>query len=167
MISLLLFAVVLFVIAVVSIRWQIANLGRLRAQSHVPSDDRRYLRNQAIRRLVLGAVMIGLAGTLAGGYFSGMETRADQLHQNRAAQPDGEKLPAEPEDRAFLRMYATYWISVLVILFLVLSLAIVDLWSTRRYAWDQLRRIQSENRAMLERDLAVYRQQKLNDRMKH
>jgi hypothetical protein len=165
MIPMLFFAAILFLIAVVSIRWQLGNLRRLRAQTHVPSDDRSYLRKQANRRIVMGALMLALAGTLAGGYFSGIETRADQIGQKRADPIDG-KPCATPEAENFLRLYAVYWCSVLALLFLVLGLAIIDLWATRRYAWDQMRRIQSENRAMLERDLAVYRQQKINDRMR-
>jgi hypothetical protein len=166
MIVALLLAAILLLIAIVSIRWQISNLRRMRAQPHMPSDDRSYLRNQAYRRLVMGALLIALAGMLAGTYLSGLERQADQFGQKQGDANPGDRPALQPEDRALARLYLIYWISILVLLFLVVSLAIVDLWSTRRYAWEQLRRIQSENRAMLERDLAMYRQQKLNDRMR-
>ena len=42
----------------------------------------------------------------------------------------------------------------------------VEAEESRRYGWQQYRRIQAENRAILERDLAMHRQQKLNDRMR-
>ena len=52
---------------------------------------------------------------------------------------------------------------------LVVILAFFDLWSTRKYAWQQLRRIRDEQRTLLERDLAMYkqtRQEKLRGRIK-
>jgi ABC-type Fe3+ transport system permease subunit len=157
-----LLAAILLLIAVVSIRWQLGNLRRMRAQPHMPSDDRSYLRKQTYRRLVMGALLIALAGMLAGWYLSGLDQQADQFGQKQGDAAKGDR----QEGRALARFYLIYWISILVLLFLVVSLAIVDLWATRRYAWEQLRRIQNENRAMLERDLAMYRQQKLNDRMR-
>jgi hypothetical protein len=167
MILLLFFAGVLLLIAAVSIRWQVRTLRRVRSQPHIPSDDRAYLRKQAYRRIFTGAMLVCLAGLLAGAYLSGMEVQADQHGQNRIDGGNADKQAAAADAKQFLRVYAIYWISILLLLFLVVSLAIVDLWATRRYAWEQLRRIQSENRAMLERDLAMYRQQKINGRMRN
>jgi hypothetical protein len=166
MVFALIFAAVLLLLAIFSMRRQILSLKRLRADPHIPSDDRSYLRNQAYRRLVVGVMLVGLAGMLAGAFLSGLERRAEELGQKREAK-EGEKPPMTPEEKDFLRLYSIYWISVLVLLFLIISLAIVDLWATRRYAWQQLRRIQSEHRAILERDLAMYRQQKANERMRN
>jgi len=45
-------------------------------------------------------------------------------------------------------------------------IAVADYTATSLYARQQLRRIRNEQRTLLERDLAVYRQQKLNDRAK-
>ena len=160
------FAIILMLLAVFSIRRQLGNLRRMRSELRLPSDDRYYLRQQAYRRLMTGFLLIGLAGLLAGAYLSGMEQRAAVLGQNRAADENGQKPPAGQEEKDFFRFYSIYWIGVLVLLFLVVSLAVVDLVATRGYAWQQLRRIQSENRAMLERDLAMYRQQQLNQRMR-
>jgi hypothetical protein len=163
MILALFFSTLLLLLAGFSMRRQLAVLRRLRQETLVPSDDRSYLRNQAYRRLVIGVFLLGLAGMLAGSYLSGMERHADEIGQKKEAREDGEKPPA---DKDFIRLYSLYWIGILVLLFLIISLAIVDLWATRRYAWQQLRRIQAEHRAVLERDLALYRQQKANDRMR-
>ena len=163
----LVFAGILLLLAVFSIRRQVSSLQRLKREIHLPSDDRSYLRNQAYRRLLTGVLLLGLAGLLAGAYLSGMERRADEIGEKRvAANEEGEKPPVAEEVKDFLRVYSYYWIGILILLFVVISLAIVDLWATRRYAWTQLRRIRTENRTLLERDLALYRQQKINDRMR-
>lgn len=166
MIFALFFAGILLLLAVYSIRRQFLTLKKLRTDSHIPSDDRSYLRNQAYRRLFTGALLLSLSGMLSGAYLSGMEQRAEDIGQKKPAAGDEEKPPVPEETKDFLRLYSYYWIGTLILLFLIVSLAIVDLWSTRRYAWQQLRRIQSEHRAMLERDLAMYRQQKINERMR-
>lgn len=166
MIFAVIFAGILLLLAVFSMRRQWHTLRRLRSDPHVPSDDHSYLRNQAYRRLGIGVLLIGLAGMLCGTYFSGMERRADELGAKKVADDDGEKAPIAQEDKDFLKFYTKYWVSILILLFLIVSLAVVDLWATRRYAWQQLRRIQSEHRAILERDLAMYRQQKMNERMR-
>jgi hypothetical protein len=167
MIFALIFAAVLLLIAVLSIRRQLGNLKRLKRDTHVPSDDRRYLTNQAYRRIVTGCLLLGLAGMLSGAYFSGMERRAEKLGDaNRPVDEEGRKPQVPEEDKDFFRFYLVYWIGILVLIFIVVSFAIVDIWATRRYAWAQLKRISSEHREVLERDLAMYRQQKLNDRMR-
>lgn len=167
MIFALFFAVVLLLIAYLSIRKQFRNLRRLKAETHVPSDDRKYLTNQAYRRIVTGVLLVGLAGMLSGAYFSGMERRAEDLgDQKRPVDEEGKKQQMAQEDKDFVRFYAIWWIGILVLIFLVVSLAIVDLWATRRYAWAQLKRISTEHREVLERDLAMYRQQKANERMR-
>ncbi len=156
----------LLIFGVFSIYWQIKNLRTLR-KKNIPSDDRRYRRKQAIFRLVNGFLLIVLASMIAGAFLSGMEQRATELGNRHDHRQEGEpRQPPSEEDRQLLRLYYWYWMSLLICLFLVLSIAIVDLCSTRLYGWAQLRRMQGEHRAILERDLAVYRQQKLNDRMK-
>jgi len=166
MIVAMIFAGFLLLLALFSIRWQILTLKRLRSEPHMPSDERSYLRNQAYRRLLTSLLIMGLAGMLSGAYLSGLEQRADEIGQKKPANDEGEKPPVRQEDKDFLPVYLIYWGTTLFLIFLVVSLAIVDILATRRYAWAQLRRIQSENRSILERDLALYRQQKANDRMR-
>lgn len=167
MILALFFAAVVLLIAVLSIRKQLDNLKRLKRDTHVPSDDRRYLTNQAYRRIVTGVLLLGLAGMLSGAYFSGMERRAEKLgDEKRGVDEEGHKPRMAQEDKDFVRFYAIWWIGILILIFFVVSLAIVDIWATRRYAWAQLKRISSEHQAVLERDLAMYRQQKMNERMR-
>jgi len=145
-------------IAGVSLRFQVRNWRRLRAES-LASDDRRYLRGMAQRRTVNAVLLLVLAGMLAGAYLSG-----GQQELNRIA-----GLPFEDrtdEDRQFAKSWAVYWIVFLVVLFFVVVVAVADYTATSLYARQQFKRIRSEQRTLLERDLAVIRQQKLNDRAK-
>jgi hypothetical protein len=166
MIVAMVFAGFLLLLALFSIRFQIRTLKRLRDESHMASDERSYLRNQAYRRMLTSVLILGLAGMLSGAYLSGLEQRAEEIGQKKPANEEGEKPPVRQEDKDFLPVYMFYWGTTLFLIFLVVSLAIVDIVATRRYAWQQLKRIQSENRSILERDLAFYRQQKANDRMR-
>ena len=50
-------------------------------------------------------------------------------------------------------------------LFLVVLTAVIDYVAVAVYGRSQLRRIQHEQRDLLDRDLAMYRQAKLNERM--
>jgi hypothetical protein len=166
-IAALIFGGLLVVLGFASMRRQVINLRTLRAEPHVPSDDRSYLRKRAKRRLVTSFFICVLGGMLAGAFLSGLEGRVDQvLGRNKPVVANGEKPQMTEEERENIRIWAIFWLSAMVLVFVVISLAIVDIVATRRYGWQQLRRIQIENRAILERDLALYRQQKANERMR-
>jgi len=149
-------------IALVSLRYQLRTWRRLRAESFA-SDDRRYLRGVCQRRTVNGVLLLVLAGMLAGAYLSGGQQELNRIAGLPLENPPGERTP---EDDAFVKSWAIYWIVVLVLLFFVIVIAVADYTATSLYARQQLRRIRNEQRTLLERDLAVYRQQKLNDRAK-
>ena len=143
-------------IALVSLRYQVRNWRRLRNES-LASDDRRYLRGQAQRRTINAVLLLILAGMLAGAYLSGA-----QQELNRIAGLD----ERTAEEKDFAKSWAIYWIVFLVVLFFVIVVAAADYTAISLYGRQQLRRIRNEQRTLLERDLAVYRQQKLNDRAK-
>jgi|GEM_PF-1134462 len=167
-------------LVVLAVGTAVRQCGSLRRLSHgpaVPSDDRRYLRNRAWRRILNSGLMLILAGMLSGSYLSGMEDRADGIaraavERREAAAETG--APIEPPERPaelreFARFYFAWWLAILLVLLLVVILAFFDLWSTRKYAWQQLRRIRDEQRTLLERDLAMYkqsRQEKLRGRIR-
>jgi hypothetical protein len=165
----LVFVAVLVGIAVFTARLPLRNLKRLCQPELIPSDERRYLGRQARLRLINSAFMLVLAGLLANAYLGGVEKQAGLLTQRIDAKQAGTlEISAEERetDREFFRYYSYYWIAVLSVLFIILAIAVADLMTTRSYAWGQLTRIRKENRDLLERDLAMYRQQKLNDRAK-
>lgn len=159
---LLLMSTLLAGIALISLRYQIRTWKRLRTES-LASDDRRYLRGVAQRRTVNAVLLLALAGMLAGSYFTG---GLDEL--GRIARLGQQDPPAKmtDEDKETVKSLAMYWIVVLALLFFVIVLAVADYTATSLYARQQFRRIRNEQRTLLERDLAVYRQQKLNDRAK-
>ncbi len=73
----------------------------------------------------------------------------------------------QEEDRAFVRFYILFWMTILLLVFLIVAIAIVDFWAIRRYAMSQFRQLQNDQRRLLERDLALYKQeqqQKQRDR---
>jgi hypothetical protein len=160
--TLLLMAALVGGFALVSLRYQYRTWRRLRTES-LASDDRRYLRGVCQRRTLNAVLLLALAGMLAGSYFTG---GLDELR--RIGHLNQQDPPAEPtpEDKEMVRSQAIYWIVVLVLLFVVIMVAIADYTATSLYGRQQLRRIQHEQRDLLERDLAVYRQQKLNDRIR-
>lgn len=158
--------------AVLTVRRQFQNLGRLKRESHIPSDEHHFIRKQAWRRILNGGFLLVLAGLLAGTYLSGTERQATELAAKRAkekeqAEATGQRQPDMTEDeKRFVRFWGGLWITILIFVFLTFSVAIVDIWATRRYAWQQLQRMRDDHRTLLERDLAVLRQQKANDRMR-
>jgi hypothetical protein len=139
-------------------------LARLRTERYLPSDDRAYLRGQVRRRVATGAVLVMIGGLIAGYYLSGMDARVDEI---AAKERNAAPLPPD-EDRAdkdFTRSVAAYWVGILGLVFVAGCLAVFDFWATRRYWMAQYRLLKADHEAKLQRDLAVHRQAKENDRM--
>lgn len=169
----LLLAALLLLIGAITANRQRQTLQRLRSERFVPADDRTYLRGQIRRRLCTSAVLLLLGGLIGGYYLSGMDDRANEIGNRKqkaeealAAGKDPPPNPAEADDRRFAKFLAWYWIAVLVLVFVVACLAVLDFWATRIYWMARYREIKADHETKLQRDLAVYRQQKLNDRMK-
>src|SRR5437763_1162763 len=97
---------------------QRGTLRRLGANANVPAEERSYLSTQAWLRLACCALMLVLAGLVAGAYASGMEARAADLAKSRQAQRErGVEQPVlTPEDQTFRKVWVGYWIGVLLLL---------------------------------------------------
>ena len=80
--------------------------------------------------------------------------------QNQQARLEGRVEPMAPEDRQFSRFYGAYWIGTLLVLGVIVAVAGLDLWATRRYGLRKFRQIQTDRRAMLQRQLERYRQER-------
>ncbi|HJZ94077.1 MAG TPA: hypothetical protein VKE40_24600 [Gemmataceae bacterium] len=158
--TLVLMSVFLAALAIISLRYQLRTWRRLRTES-MASDDRRYLRGVAQRRTLNAVIMLALSGMLAAALLTGGVSELIRIAHLNQQDP-----PVQPtdEDRETVKSLAIYWIVVLVLLFLIIVLAVADYSAIALYGRQQLRRIQNEQRTLLERDLAMYRQQKLNDR---
>ena len=145
---------------------------RLREERFLPSDDRRYLRGQGVRRTLVSLVLVAIGGMIGGYYLCGMDARADRIaERKRGADPaDDPGRPADPNpadeaDKEFAKLLGAYWIGILGLVFVVACLAVFDFWATRRYWMAQYKRIREDHEVKLRRDLAVYRQQKDNERL--
>jgi hypothetical protein len=164
----LLLAVILVGLGVGTVRRQVRTRRRLREERFLPSDDRAYLRGLVWRGRVVGGVLIAAGGMIGGYYLSGMDARMDAIGDRRkaaAAAGEPEPGPADPADKAFTRFAGLYVIGILGLVFTIACLAVVDFWATRRYWMAQYRLLRADHQAKLERDLAVYRQARENDRM--
>lgn len=148
---------------------------RLRSNSAIPSDERKYLSRQVRRRTILSVLLLTIAGMLASTFLLGIEDQANRLARigeanvvatsSEASQPSaGTPREMTAEELAFLRFYSIYWVTIIGLLFAVLIISILDIVATRGYGMQQLRQIQQDHRTLMERDLAFYRQQRLNRR---
>ena len=134
-------------------------------------EDRNYYRSQARRRMLASSLLIVIGALIAIYYVSGMDERMDRIGQKReeGIQADGEKRadgPPTEEDKEFTRQVGLYWIGVILLLGAVVCVAVVDFIATRKYWMARYKEIKADHETKLQRDLAVFRQQKLNDRAK-
>lgn len=144
--------------------YQIRGRRALKARLLVPSDEATYFGQRHRRRLINGVLIAVIGAMIGGAYLSGLERRADDLgdRKGEVAAAEGEKPKMTDDQKMFVRFWAFYWVVVMVLVFVVLMLAFRDAWATRRYAMGQFAHIRDEHEQKLRRDLAVYRQHKLN-----
>ncbi len=123
-------------------------LRRLRAAT-LPSEEARYERRMAYRRLVSCGLTL-LLGLLLASALSLFD-------------PDFMKIPATelpPDQRLMLRVWGGSWVAILLLLLVVVGIAAVDLWSTRRHALQQFRKLQADRRAMIQRQTMRLREER-------
>jgi len=137
---------------------QLVTLARVRAQPYIADEDRRYYRGQARRRMLASGLLIVIGAMIAYWYLSGMDARMDEIGAKQQEGP-----PAE-EDKEFTRLGGMYWIAVILLLGVAVTVAVIDFIATRKYWMARYREIKADHEAKLQRDLAVFRQQKLSDR---
>ncbi len=144
--------------------FQIRGRRRLKARLLVPSDEAAYFGKRYRRRLINGVLISTIGVMIGGAWLTGLEKRADDLGEPKAgaAENPGEKPEMTDDQKMFVRLWAFYWVVVMVLVFVVLLLAFRDAWATRRYAMGQFAHIRAEHEEKLRRDLAVYRQHRAN-----
>jgi hypothetical protein len=128
----------------------------LRADSNEnqPSEDRRYSRMQAWRRLTCSLLMLVLAGLLVIWLSSYGGAVQDLVDQGK-----GEN-ELEPGQRRLLGESLTLVNLMLMVLLAIIALAGWDLLAIRRYGRRHLRQIQADRRAMIEDQIARVRSQR-------
>lgn len=120
----------------------------LRADARLPHDDRRFLHQQAIRRLTCSVLMFALAGFLIGWFF--LQPDFDAL---RPA-VEGEPLPEEAKES--LRFLTFYWIFALFLFLAVMALALLDLMATTRYGRQKQKQLEQHRREVLAAEAARF-----------
>jgi hypothetical protein len=136
-------------------QWRV--LAGLKHSENMLPEDRLYHRTHARRVLTCSALMVILAGMVAGWYLSGSGARLSDLAQS--AENQGENAPRQfdPQEKGVITFSAVYWIVAFLLLLGIGCLALVDLWAVRRFGLRHMRQIQADRRAMLERQLALRR----------
>ncbi|MHB1422439.1 MAG: hypothetical protein ACYC3I_04420 [Gemmataceae bacterium] len=151
---------VLLSVAVLYIARQIVSLRRLGAAEEMPLEEHAYLHSRARRRL-FSSLLLFLLGVMLAGALIYLENPAQQLADKQAAkEKQGDTTPLAAEQRQFAQFYGYFWIIFLLILMVVIFLAALDYWATRRFALGQRRKIIDDRRAMIEREVARLRQER-------
>ncbi len=122
---------------------QVVQLRHLRQQD-LPAEEMHYERRKAWRRLVSCGLTLVLAAMLAVLVPSWEEV--DRMLRVAGPQPT-------EEQKSLARLYVGGWIVLMMLLMVLLVLAALDLWSTRRFGLRQFRKLQADRRAMIERQV--------------
>jgi uncharacterized iron-regulated membrane protein len=137
-------------------RRQFQTLRRLSTPEAGGADERRYLRMQAYRRLFCSALMLLLAAFLLGWLF--LDNQYNEIREQVALNNRNDPAqPRTPEQESFLRLFSTYWIVALLVLMVLVALAGLDFWATARFGLNQHRRLQADQRALLQQETAQRR----------
>jgi hypothetical protein len=137
---------------------QVQTLRGLRQQEDLPRDDRIYLLRQAWRRLIGCALMGVLAALLAGWYLFDFESQAAALHTRGATVAEATQLGAAQQ--RLINFFSIYWAGTTLVLLAIICVGAVDYFAIRRFGLRHYRQLQSDHRAMIERDVALLRRQR-------
>ena len=160
-VGLILAAALVLVGALTALRQRRA-LRALADEPFLADADRRYRRGQAVRRVATSGLLVVIGGMIAGYYLSGMDARMNAIPERDR---DGDPAPRADSDKEFAKVVGFYWIGVMGLVFVAVCLAVFDFWATRTYWMARYRELKADHDTKLQRDLAVFRQQKLNARV--
>jgi hypothetical protein len=160
MIGGLILAAALVLVGLVTVARQRKALRALAEEPFLADEDRTYRRGQARRRAATSGLLVVIGALIATYYLSGMDARMDRIGESNRAAAD----PPSEDDKQFARLVGFYWIGVMGLVFVAVCFAVTDVWATRIYWMARYRELKADHDTKLQRDLAVYRQQKLNTR---
>jgi hypothetical protein len=132
---------------------QLVALRSLRKQVDLSREDQRFLRQQALRRLLCCGLTLALALMLA--CWPILEGPVS--HVTRADAPPPVDGQAPQLDRADARAFVLYWIVFMLLVLATLVLAAVDLLAVGRYGLRQHRQLEAERKAVLQSEVARLR----------
>jgi hypothetical protein len=138
---------------------QIRALRTLRNQTELPREDRRYIIGQACRRLFCSVLMVALAGLLFTTSTVGKPVD-DLIETGKQNVEKQQRRPLAPEERQLVDRFTWHIIALLLVLLVLLVLAGVDFLAIRRYGRRHYHQIQTDRKAMIERQLARLRSQR-------
>jgi hypothetical protein len=136
---------------------QFASLRRLRTLGAPLDDEGQYERRKVRLRLASCALTLLMAAQITVILATHERTLGRVARQREGVDPAVE--PTD-EQRLLVRVYVGEWIAVLLVMLVVLVLAALDLWATRRFAFRQYRKISDDRRAMIQRQVNRMREQK-------
>jgi hypothetical protein len=136
---------------------QVQMLRGLRLPDERSPEEREFSRKQARRRLISSALMVVFAGLLAGSVAFTPSVRRI-VAANEVTVENGEEPQPDLDDQRVTKIiYGSYWIVALLVLLAIVTLAGLDLMAIRRYGHSQLLQIQTDRRAMIEKEVARLR----------
>jgi hypothetical protein len=137
-------------------RRQFASLRRLRTLGVPLDDEGQYERRKARLRIASCALTLLMAVQITV-LLATHERTYGHVARQRKADPLAE---ISDEQRLLLRVWGGQWIAVMLVMLVVLVLAALDLWATRRFAFRQFRKISDDRRSMIQRQVNRMREQK-------
>ncbi len=132
---------------------QLQSMRALSRDVNVSFNERMYLVRQATRRVSISVLMLVIAGFLVAWFFldhSGMPPE-DFAQGDR---------PMTASEKDAVRFVGLYWISTLLVVFVIIVLAIFDLWATARFGYERRKRLEEARQAALAAELAQLRQRR-------
>ena len=136
---------------------QLASLGRLRSQAGPLDEEGLYERRKARRRLFSCALTLLMAVQI-GALLGTWDSTAGRVARER--QDVDPAVEPTDEQRVLVRVWSGIAISLLVVMLVVLVLAALDVWATRRFAIGQYRKINEDRRALIQAEVNRLRSQR-------
>jgi hypothetical protein len=127
---------------------QRSTLRELREHPEMPEEDRLFLRNQVIRRLLCSFLMLVLAGMLVGWYFMA-PTFSELFQEGRERWAAAEEQVFTERQEDFRRQMVAYWCVALLVLFAIIAVAGADAWAIGRYGLRHRRQLRDERQQTL------------------
>lgn len=129
--------------------------------SDLPLADRLYLTHQVWRRLAGCVLMVLLALMLGGWYVFDFDGQAAALTvRGNSADTVAEAMQRGAAQQRFINFFSFYWIFTVLVLLGIVFIVALDVIAIRRFSMRHMRQIQSERRAMIEREVALMRSQR-------
>jgi len=137
------------------------SIRRLKQAENLHPEERRYQRRHAGRVFICCLLMIMVAGMVGGWYVLGLERSAVQLGQEANVEAEDPDHILNPNQQRSLWFFTVYWVLAILLLLAMVYVAFMDLWAVRRFGLRQMRQLQADRRAMLERQIALLRAERI------